>query len=71
MIICSCHGVTETQLRKACQQGGPESCRAGTGCGGCLATVSAIVEEIRRGDRTEGPQSTQQQASELRANDKS
>ena len=49
MIVCSCQGVTESEVRAACKSAGlSESCRAGKGCGGCMATISAIRAQMER-----------------------
>jgi assimilatory nitrate reductase catalytic subunit len=56
-IVCSCHGVTETQLRAAIAEcAGPPNAvlaaiqsdlRCGTGCGSCLPEVRALIDTAR------------------------
>ena len=55
MIICSCHAVTDRELRDAVQAGARSAreaqlaTRAGTGCGGCRMAVRAVVAEALSG----------------------
>ncbi len=55
MIVCSCHAVTDREIRRAVRAGAcsvrevAESCGAGSACGGCRGTVLAILDE------SEGP----------------
>ncbi|MEC7585142.1 MAG: (2Fe-2S)-binding protein [Planctomycetota bacterium] len=52
MIVCSCQGVTEREVRAACQTAGlADACPAGKGCGGCVATILAIQEQVERDAR--------------------
>ncbi|HVP27580.1 MAG TPA: (2Fe-2S)-binding protein [Myxococcota bacterium] len=49
MLVCHCKGITERVVRRAvregalCVNGVGRACGAGTGCGGCHATIEAIV----------------------------
>lgn len=50
MIVCSCQGVTDREVRAACQSAGlADTCPAGKGCGGCIATIKAIRDQIEQG----------------------
>ena len=44
MIVCSCHGITDRDLRRDIAADRADRCLAGTGCGNCLP----LVEEITR-----------------------
>jgi bacterioferritin-associated ferredoxin len=54
MIVCHCHGVTDREIRACVQDGArscaelAETCGAGSGCGGCSALVTEIVQDHRR-----------------------
>ncbi|MFJ7209011.1 nitrite reductase large subunit NirB [Streptomyces sp. NPDC098789] len=50
-VVCSCHNVTKGQVRTAVAEesltdlGGIKKCtKAGTGCGGCLGTLQAVLD---------------------------
>ncbi|WP_424213290.1 nitrite reductase large subunit NirB [Streptomyces sp. BI20] len=50
-VVCSCHNVTKAQVRTAVVEesltdiGGIKKCtKAGTGCGGCLGTLQAVLD---------------------------
>ena len=49
MIVCSCHGITDREIRRLARTGAStlravaETCGAGSGCGGCRASVRAIL----------------------------
>ena len=51
MIVCSCHGVTDREIRRLARGGActlrqvAEACGAGAGCGGCRASVRAILRQ--------------------------
>ncbi len=51
MIVCSCHGITDREIRQHVRAGArtarqvAEACGAGGGCGGCRPVVSEILEE--------------------------
>jgi bacterioferritin-associated ferredoxin len=47
MIICSCHGITDGELRRELGPDGRGPCRAGTSCGNCLPLVTHLTEELR------------------------
>jgi bacterioferritin-associated ferredoxin len=47
MIVCSCHGITDGDIRRAQGPDGPGGCPAGTSCGNCLPVVMAITEQCR------------------------
>ena len=51
MIVCSCHGITDTEIRRELSAAGQGPCLAGTGCGNCLPLVADIVRKMRN---TEG-----------------
>lgn len=50
MYVCMCLGVTESEIRACIRMGAAtldeisERCAAGTGCGGCLDSVEAILD---------------------------
>jgi bacterioferritin-associated ferredoxin len=51
VIVCSCHGVTDREIRKHACAGArtprqvAEACGAGGKCGGCRPVVREILEE--------------------------
>jgi bacterioferritin-associated ferredoxin len=51
LIVCSCHGVTDREIRRLARSGAStlrevaERCSAGAGCGGCRAGVRAILRQ--------------------------
>jgi bacterioferritin-associated ferredoxin len=51
VIVCSCHGVTDREIRRHACAGArtprqvAEACGAGGGCGGCRPVVREILEE--------------------------
>ncbi|MBI3557331.1 MAG: (2Fe-2S)-binding protein [Deltaproteobacteria bacterium] len=51
-LICFCHGVLETEIRKAIAAGAAtvaavqEKTRASTGCGGCMPEVERLIAEM-------------------------
>ena len=51
-LICFCHGVLETEIRKAIAEGAntvaevQEKTRASTGCGGCMPEVERLIAEM-------------------------
>ena len=53
MIICSCHAVTDRDIRRCAERGATRlsdvvrHCRAASGCGGCRVAVRAVFEEAR------------------------
>ena len=57
MIVCSCHGVTDREIRQHACSGArtprqvAEACGAGGACGGCRPVVREILEEAH-GART-------------------
>jgi bacterioferritin-associated ferredoxin len=52
LIVCSCHAVTDREIRRLARAGAcsvrevAESCGAGSACGGCRGTVSEILDEL-------------------------
>ncbi len=52
MIVCSCHAVSDREIRRLAREGArnaravAEACGAGTCCGGCRMTVVAILDEV-------------------------
>ena len=52
MIVCSCHAVSDREIRRLARMGASspravaEACGAGTCCGGCRMTVAAIIDEV-------------------------
>ena len=52
MIVCSCHGVTDREIRRLARAGArctrdvARACGAGSCCGGCRITVAAILDEV-------------------------
>jgi bacterioferritin-associated ferredoxin len=49
MIVCSCHGISDNDLRRSHGPTGSGHSEAGSGCGNCLPLVSAITQECRSG----------------------
>lgn len=47
MIVCSCFGITDREIRAAFGRGGDGKCPAGQGCGNCEVHVREIVKEVR------------------------
>jgi bacterioferritin-associated ferredoxin len=53
MIVCNCFAVTDRAIRAAAARGATTPrevarlCHAGSGCGGCVETVRAILAETR------------------------
>lgn len=53
MIVCSCHGVTDREIRQHAHAGArtprqvAEACGAGGACGGCRPVVREILEEAQ------------------------
>jgi len=51
LIVCHCHRITDREIRRLARAGActvrqvAESCGAGSACGGCRATVVAILDE--------------------------
>ena len=51
MYICHCRAVTDRRLRAALEEGARDPddlgrrCGAGTGCGGCLPALQALLAE--------------------------
>ncbi|WP_020137419.1 (2Fe-2S)-binding protein [Streptomyces sp. 351MFTsu5.1] len=49
MYVCSCFGVTETQVKKHAEDGActprqiASACKAGTDCGSCVRRIQAIL----------------------------
>lgn len=58
MLICFCHGVTESEIRKAIAEGAHTIAEiqaktlASTGCGGCACEVERILEEVLKGKKS-------------------
>ena len=52
MIVCSCHAVSDREIRRLAREGAAspravaEACGAGSCCGGCRMTVAAILNEV-------------------------
>jgi bacterioferritin-associated ferredoxin len=61
MIVCSCHGITDRQIRQAVRNGASSTlqvarrCSAGTGCGGCLPALEKIVRDEREREARRRP----------------
>jgi bacterioferritin-associated ferredoxin len=51
LIVCSCHAVTDREIRRLAREGATSprqvarACGAGSACGGCRPTVRAILAE--------------------------
>jgi bacterioferritin-associated ferredoxin len=51
LIVCSCTGVTDREIRRLARAGActlrevAESCGAGAGCGGCRPSIRAILRQ--------------------------
>ncbi|MFZ2176828.1 MAG: (2Fe-2S)-binding protein [Rhodococcus sp. (in: high G+C Gram-positive bacteria)] len=58
MYVCSCHALTQTHIEaelaagSRCTRDIGAACRAGTDCGGCVRSISAIVRDFRGRDVT-------------------
>lgn len=48
MIVCSCFGTTDREIREACLHGRARECPAGRGCGNCRPTVEQILADSGR-----------------------
>ncbi|MEM7203561.1 MAG: (2Fe-2S)-binding protein [Planctomycetota bacterium] len=48
MIVCSCFGTTDRDIRRAYGPGGDRVCPAGEGCGNCQRAVEQIAAEAQR-----------------------
>jgi bacterioferritin-associated ferredoxin len=57
VIVCSCHGVTDREIRQHACSGArtprqvAEACGAGGACGGCRPVVREILEETHGAHR--------------------
>lgn len=55
MLICHCKAVFERRVRAAIAAGARNefdvaiACGAGTGCGGCVATITRLLREADKG----------------------
>ena len=58
MIVCSCHGITDTEIRQELSPEGQGQCLAGTSCGNCLPLVADIVRKLRNTETCRGGKST-------------
>ena len=58
MIVCHCKGITDRDIRRAAGDHRPtrreigSSCGAGTGCGGCAATIREILRDLPESTRS-------------------
>jgi NAD(P)H-nitrite reductase large subunit len=50
MIVCSCFGITDGEIRDAMRADNQSMFAAGTCCGSCLPLVSDIVRELKDDD---------------------
>ena len=48
MIVCSCFGTTDREIRAALGPNGTGSCPAGQGCGNCMNAVVDIATEAHQ-----------------------
>jgi len=52
LIVCSCHAVSDREIRRLARAGAAstraiaEACGAGSCCGGCRMSVAAILDEV-------------------------
>ena len=53
MIVCTCFGVTDEEIRKVVQENGLTTveqvtnfCKAGGGCGGCKGRIAELIDEV-------------------------
>jgi bacterioferritin-associated ferredoxin len=57
MIVCLCRRVSDRTIRAAIREGAQteervaEMCGAGTCCGGCVPTISELIDDERAGER--------------------
>ncbi|MCA8956904.1 MAG: (2Fe-2S)-binding protein [Planctomycetes bacterium] len=70
MIVCSCHGLTDRDVRHAFGEGVADPCLAGSGCGNCLPLVDAIAHEVRQ-QRRAGDEATRSPQSQTAPSDDS
>jgi bacterioferritin-associated ferredoxin len=49
MIVCSCFGTTDREVRAAFGPQGDGQCPAGQACGGCRPMLGEIVAQARAG----------------------
>jgi bacterioferritin-associated ferredoxin len=68
LIVCSCHAVTDREIRRLARAGAStardvaNSCGAGSACGGCRSTVVAILEEVETPHAARAPLSAASEA---------
>ena len=61
MIVCSCHAVTDREIRRLVREGArsprqiAQACGAGSACGGCRPCVRALVAEVTARDPAPAP----------------
>ena len=48
MIVCTCFGITDGEIRAAMREEGQVVFPAGTCCGSCLPLVSDIVRNLKK-----------------------
>lgn len=48
MIVCSCFGTTDREIRAAFGPGGSQECPAGQGCGNCMSAVEELAQQAGR-----------------------
>lgn len=63
MIVCHCHAVNDREIRQCVRDGCTSArtvsriCGAGSGCGGCMPLVKAVVQdELKRAASEVQPQ---------------
>ena len=55
MIVCSCFGTTDREIRAALGPNGTGFCPAGRGCGNCMPAVLDIAEDARQSQSQPAP----------------
>lgn len=51
MVVCSCHGVSDKEIKRIVSEGAQtvrdvrRSCKAGSDCGICVCQVKELIEE--------------------------
>lgn len=62
MIVCMCHGVRCSAVKRAIRGGAVTvdavgaACDAGTDCGGCRSMIEDMIEEEGEGEQADAPQ---------------
>ena len=62
VVVCTCFGVTDEEIRKVVQENSLTTveqvtnfCKAGGGCGGCKGKIAELIEEVNAGQKQFSP----------------